>query len=139
MSISRPPSARRCWTPPDNPSPTSAKQLVEQFGTHYAHGIALGGRIVEIVELDSETWGIVNSVGIGVGAAVEGRVGPADGPNASASLSASLEGSQEQAFKYALQKSKENWYYSGGQAGGSAGSWLVTDETMARSTSICVP
>lgn len=113
------------------PTPDSARRLVEQFGTHYAHGIVLGGRIVEIIEMDSETWGIVNSIGIGVGAAVEGRVGPADGPNASASLAASMDASQEQSFKSSIQKSKENWYYSGGQAGGSAGSWLVTDETMA--------
>jgi hypothetical protein len=40
------------------PSVRSALDLVNQFGTHYAHAIVMGGRITEIVELDSETWGI---------------------------------------------------------------------------------
>lgn len=114
----------------NGPSVASARALVQQFGTHYANAMVLGGRIVEIVEMDSETWGVVASTGFGVGAAVEARLGLQQA-NASFNFAASMDKSREDAFKSTVQNSKETWYYSGGQAGSSAGSWLVSDETMA--------
>ncbi|MGQ0698933.1 MAG: LamG-like jellyroll fold domain-containing protein [Panacagrimonas sp.] len=112
------------------PSVASARALVQQFGTHYANALVLGGRIVEIVEMDSETWGVVASTGFGVGAAVEARIGLQQA-NASFNFAASMDKAKEESFRSTVQNSKENWYYSGGQAGGSAGSWQVSDETMA--------
>ncbi len=108
----------------------SARQLVEQYGTHYAHAIWLGGRMVEIVELDAETFGFGSTYGGGVGMAVEARIGKKDGPSGSAGAAVAVEGSEEQRFNSAVQNSEESWEYSGGEGGGSGGNWNVRDETM---------
>lgn len=113
------------------PSVRSALDLVNQFGTHYAHAIVMGGRITEIVELDSETWGIAQLYEGGVGGAVEARVGFADAANAKAKFETQMSASQYESFNASVTNSKESWEYSGGAGGASAGMWQVQDDTVA--------
>ncbi len=115
----------------NNPDIEAARELVEQFGTHYPHGIVLGGRIIEMVELDAHTWGTIESYDIGVGGAVEGRVGPSAGPNASLTATLAVDTGFENSFNQTLQNQKDSWTTSGGQGGAAAGNWSVSDETMA--------
>ena len=111
-------------------NPADARRLIEQFGTHYAGAMVLGGRVIEMVEVDSETWGLVASHGLEVGAAMELRVGIKEVGNASGSLAGSMDTATEERVKSTVEKSKGSWSTSGGTGGIATSNWQVADDSI---------
>ncbi len=111
------------------PSPANAKKLVEDYGTHYAHAVAMGGRIIQMLEFSKEEWGQGKIYEGGLGLAVEARIGPKEvGVTAKGALG--VDASSTAKFESKVSSSNDKWKFVGGsQTGKGLDGWGVTDET----------
>jgi MAC/Perforin domain/Concanavalin A-like lectin/glucanases superfamily/PAN domain len=112
----------------ENPTAQSAMQLVLEFGTHYSHAVAMGGRIIQMLEFTEDEWAQGQTYEGGLGVAVEARIGPKEA-GGKVGAAANAEASQTQGFESKTSVSDDKWMYIGGQGTGLQG-WSVQDDSV---------